>query len=368
MSRIIAMMPVRNEAWILNRTLQTLSEIADVIIVADQGSTDGTTDILRRFPKVVLTENPYVTHTTLIRARLLDIARQYDGENLLLFTDADEIVSANVLDDGTLRELRELRPGTAIEVELVNLWRGTTTWRDDGSPWAGRWMQIAFRDDRQVGYGDPEHAADHNPRVPACRMHRRVEELKLLHFQFVIFERMLAKQRWYRALETYERGVEHADQINLYYCRTSDERSLQVTPVRAKWFKGWTDRGVELDHFDRSGLYWQELEVLRFFGERGPSYFSGIDIWDVDWEQRRQAAIALGWPHVPHKPIIDPRSLEQRLSHAYLQRFFRIAPWRDPKEIWRLPVLGVRSALRAAGIRRRRRPIGSSGVGVAAPP
>src|SRR5205085_1642841 len=146
-------------------------------------------------------------------------------------------------------ELRELPPGTAAEVELVNLWRSPKVWRDDRSPWAGRWMQVAFRDDRRVSYPDPDHAADHNPRVPACRGVRRLERLKLLHFQFVLFERMLAKQRWYRALEAYERGADLADQINLYYCRTSDERSLALTAVRPEWFEGWLDR-VELERFE----------------------------------------------------------------------------------------------------------------------
>jgi hypothetical protein len=175
---------------------------------------------------------------------------------------------------------------------------------------------------------------------------------------------MLAKQRWYRVREISESGTDRANTVNRYYCATKDERHIRLERIPEEWVNGWRIRGIDLEHFDARGPYWQELDVLRIFGEQGTRPFAGIDIWDVDWEQRRQEAIALGWPHVPARPIVDPRSLEQRLSHAYLQRFFRVPPWRDPKEIWRLPVAGIRSAVRAAGISRLRRPIGSSRVGV----
>ena len=52
--KIIALLPVRNEAWVLEHSLSCLSAFCDVVIVSDQGSTDGSQDICRRFPKAVL--------------------------------------------------------------------------------------------------------------------------------------------------------------------------------------------------------------------------------------------------------------------------------------------------------------------------
>jgi glycosyltransferase involved in cell wall biosynthesis len=46
--QIIALMPVRNEAWIIERTLRTLATFCDRIIVANQRSVDGTAEILAR--------------------------------------------------------------------------------------------------------------------------------------------------------------------------------------------------------------------------------------------------------------------------------------------------------------------------------
>src|SRR4249919_1285552 len=95
--KIIALVPVRNEAWVLDHSLTCWSGFCDVVIVNDQKSTDETREICRRFPKVVLLESaPADTVARLpqqARWRLLDAARNYDGNNLLWCTDADELVS-----------------------------------------------------------------------------------------------------------------------------------------------------------------------------------------------------------------------------------------------------------------------------------
>src|SRR5204862_1611085 len=46
--KVIALVPVRNESWILEHSLACWSAFCDVIIVSDQESTDGSRDIYRR--------------------------------------------------------------------------------------------------------------------------------------------------------------------------------------------------------------------------------------------------------------------------------------------------------------------------------
>jgi hypothetical protein len=48
--KIIALLPVKNEAWVLEHTLASLSGFCDVILVNDQQSTDGSRSIAARFP------------------------------------------------------------------------------------------------------------------------------------------------------------------------------------------------------------------------------------------------------------------------------------------------------------------------------
>ena len=48
--KIITLMPVRNEAWVLPHSLACLSAFCDVILVSDQSSEDESREICRRFP------------------------------------------------------------------------------------------------------------------------------------------------------------------------------------------------------------------------------------------------------------------------------------------------------------------------------
>ena len=50
--KIIAILPVRNESWIIRHNLNILVEICDEILVTDGDSTDGTREICSSFEKV----------------------------------------------------------------------------------------------------------------------------------------------------------------------------------------------------------------------------------------------------------------------------------------------------------------------------
>ena len=56
--RVIALLPVKNEAWVLEHTLACLSSFCDVVLVNDQRSEDGSRKIGKRFPKVVWIDSP----------------------------------------------------------------------------------------------------------------------------------------------------------------------------------------------------------------------------------------------------------------------------------------------------------------------
>jgi glycosyltransferase involved in cell wall biosynthesis len=353
--RIIALMPVRNEDWILNQTLKTLCSFCDLIIVADQRSTDETDNILKRYsPKVAVIDNREVSHSTKIRWRLLDEAREYQGQNFIILADADEIFTSNITDPNVLEQIVGVKPGTGIEVPWIQLWRSPFLWRDDASVWSRRYMTAGFRDDRCVRYGPITGTIDHNKRIPDCRKIERINKVKLLHFQFVLFDRMLSKQRWYRTLEALEFG-KGAEDINQYYCITRDERCLHLEPIEPEWTAGWKETGVDLENFQESPLYWYDVEVLRYFAGKGAAFFAPLDVWEVDWEEKRLLAKAQGHDGIPDEPIADPRTLEQRLYHAYLDRFFRTPPWRDPRDLARMPGRWGRALLGSTGLRRSAR-------------
>lgn len=348
-------MIARNEDWIIESTLKTLSAFCDHIIVADHNSTDKTKEILKKYsPQVMVIGHHDRKFSTKIRWNLLDLARNFEGDNFILVPDPDEIFTANILEPEILGELTNVKPGTGIEMQFIHLWRSPLLWRNDASRWGPEcfWQARGFRDDRKMKYLPLDLPLDHNSSIPACRITQRHEKVKVLHFQFVLFERMRAKQRWYRATEAYESGADQAQRINQYYIVTRDERRAVLEPIRAEWTAGWQEWGIDLENFAEAPLYWYDVEVLRYFAQKGPEYFAPIDLWEVDWEQLRQIAQAQGHEGLPDQPIIDPRTVEQRLYHAYLHRFFRTPAWRDPRELTRMARRGTGALAKSLGLRR----------------
>ena len=122
--QIIVLTPVRNEAWILRRFLKCTSLWADQIIIADQMSEDDPRAIAQAFPKVTVVENPHREYSEVARQRLLiEAARRIPGPRVLMALDADEIMSANILDSEEWRTALRAPPGTVLcfaKVDLFN--------------------------------------------------------------------------------------------------------------------------------------------------------------------------------------------------------------------------------------------------------
>jgi glycosyltransferase involved in cell wall biosynthesis len=349
--KIVATIPVKNEAWILDRTLAALSEFCDAIVVADQGSTDGSREICGRFPKVRMIENPSERFNEAGRRKLLlEAARDLGGQNLVLPFDADEIPTGNVLGGSALQGLTDrMRPGGAAVMQWIMLWRDPFRYRDDTSVWSNNWRPFVYWDDRKVAFTD---GTIHLSKVPDATLASavRVDELKVLHYQFVLWDRMLSKQRFYRALERVLHPDKSPQAINNVYAITRDERDLTLREVPASWTQPWLDLGIDLARFEDEDLRWYEIEVLRFFAEHGPDRFAALDIWDEDWESKRLAAARRGVTGLPSEPIADPRNIEQRLYHSHIQRKIRSPSWRRWRE--KDPLAPARWLARRVGLRR----------------
>ncbi len=44
----------------------------------------------------------------------------------------------------------------------------------------------------------------------------------------------------------------------------------------------------------KENFFWYDLECLKKFKEYGVNKFKWLDIWDIDWEEKRQTAIEKG--------------------------------------------------------------------------
>jgi glycosyltransferase involved in cell wall biosynthesis len=332
--KIIAILPVKNEEWILEKTLKSISNFCDVIIVGDSNSTDSTPELCKKFPKVVYLRVNDVPHPKDLNRRqvLLDTAREYKGNNVIFCLDADEIVTANILNNTEWADfLNELKPGESVLLQWIALWGDPNKYRDDDSPWSNNWKHFLFRDDKKTNYALGNLQESRIPKALESNA-KRFNNVKVLHYQFVVWDRMLSKQCYYRIIERITLPDKSFLSINSRYGITKDERNMILKNVPKNWVEPWEDLGIDLSHFvDDLNLHWYDVEVLKFFNQFGLKYFAGLDIWDIDWEHKRQLALKLGIRGIPDKPISNPCSLPLKIYHWYLHRF--IEPPRVAKMI-----------------------------------
>ena len=324
--KIIALLPVRNEAWVLEHALTCLSAFCDTVIVSDQGSTDGSQEICRRFPKVNLLETPQGQTAGLLpkhaRWRLLDAARQYDGNNLLWCTDADELISPASVRTFLAEHAGDLRAPRAIQCRYIHLWRNMRRFRHDLSPYGPKWKVVAVVDDRRMDYPrDPAAPPLHEPRTPMDSDPHVLSagDLHLLHLQYAVWQRNQMKQAWYRSLERLD-GRATAAEINEKYGITMAPFFSRTKAVPPAWLDGLTlpDERVDLEPS------WHDGEMLRLFDQHGIEFFELLDIWHLP-RLRQEFRRRTGRDPKADRSYISPlptriSRLGQRALHAIRRR------------------------------------------------
>ena len=188
----IALLPIKNEAWILPTTLSYLSSFCDQIIVGDQMSTDGSREIYKNFPKVKVIDNKERFHSNKIRWNLLDEARKIDGENILIFLDADEFIQPSFF----RQNFNNIEKGTVLEFRWINLWKNEKEYRSDRY-WDKLTKSTVFIDDKVSDYNRVEVMNDHTARIPGDnRKKKLIEEYPIIHIEFLYWEKSQIKQAW----------------------------------------------------------------------------------------------------------------------------------------------------------------------------
>lgn len=279
----ILIIPVKNEEWILEFTLTCASMFFDHIIIADENSTDDTPNICAKFPKVIYFKNEALSYNEGNRRQiLLDAARQFEGNNFIAHLAADEIFSANILNEEVFEKLVEGKaPGTAFSFQWIQLWRNDTHYRSDiQSIWSHFDRPFAFIDDRQVNF---ESGFAHLSIIPESLVFKAISvpHIKVLHYQFMDFPRMLRKQRWARLLEFghYTQPIFLRSLIlNNKYINTKDETTLRVTKVPTHWLAKYPPCILRPDT-----LKWHEARSIEFMRQYGVENLYWLDIWDYEW-------------------------------------------------------------------------------------
>lgn len=263
MTKLVANVMIKDEIRVIHQFLERTSEIVDEIIAFDNGSTDGTYEILEAHPKVTVlfrdAPGTPVDEKRIYNA-MLDAARDRRADWVLIL-GADELFDARLA--GRRDELTARDDVASYQFLEISLWRGTDYCRVDQPEKYMRAMTLssmlrltpALSWEHLWKTGWKERLARIVHRDPTPKVKRGstkswgirlngldgetvcLADLVKLHYHFVDWDQMWLRHLRYAIYDAVEcrRPVSEIDQIMEWATDRMDEEGLRLAPVRPEW-------------------------------------------------------------------------------------------------------------------------------------
>jgi len=302
----IVMTPVRNEAWVLKAFLETTSLWADYIIIADQMSTDGSREIAKEYPKVILIDNKNPEFNEAERqAMLVAKAREVAAgrDTLLWGLDADEVLAANTFETEDWKHILNSVPGDVFWFKWAEIcpnqkeyWLSKTTYY----PWL-------FHDDGKEPHGNYVRNM-HSMRIPYPIEEKQmyyVDDFRVLHLAYLNEHRVASKRRFYQFVDW---EMNHRHPVTLSRKYTVTYNGEQVLPLPEEFLdnkEGYGSHLLGMVDTDVSKCYMDEYIVERF-PRHSMKELRKLDIWDRVFLETYN--------------LKDPQRIIDKWIHSYLRK------------------------------------------------
>jgi glycosyltransferase involved in cell wall biosynthesis len=296
------MLPVKNESWVLEHCLSSLS-FCDEIIAIDDNSTDSTRSILEKYNCTIVDID---TNTKVgwkeyeIRTHLLKIAREHQATHLIAI-DADEIFSDSFVIEA--REfLSKLSPGESISLPWINICSSETIMSNSIN------KVFIMADDKKSTF---DAGFIHIPRVPTSKSTITLSiPYAVVHLQYLNKTRNYYKRIWYMMSELLHKK-RSAYRINTTYSimKELNEIYFDVNQIYKKVLPDpKTDTNI-----------WQKNKVHELFNAHGYKYFEKLDIWEDETllnnfikETNRRPRV-----EIPNKLLLKLNKIKNNIKNAF---------------------------------------------------
>ena len=255
---LVAALTTKNEDWIIDKTLRSLSQYCDEIIVYDDGSDDDTEKICRSYDKVTWKvrdgHDPLTREEAKQRLELINLVREYDPDYVLLL-DADEIPTPSIINflDNADNNINLWR------CRMINLWEDESKYRVDsyktkfntGVSWnpflENAWvkypllkydknMQYQYDLSVQKGGCSQYHPAPENVSAPIGQQ----EDFYIIHYGKIAPDYFNEDRlKFYAAIESKD-GKGSFDQRLEWHQEHNRTDTLQTVETKKEWF--WPDK------------------------------------------------------------------------------------------------------------------------------
>jgi len=283
--RLVALMPIRNEDWILGLSLRAVLRWADQVAVVLHCCTDGSRQIVEQVAK----ENPnrvlykviddacdYYPETR-VRNTLLAMGRDLGATHFAL-VDADEVLCGTDLDH-VRNVIAQLQPPACLSVPMRPLWRSLWQVRTDYCVWTQARISLAFAEGPHlVGWQSRDGYEWHKRHPYDCTLVPCDQLDGVMHLQFANWRRLRAKHAWYKMMEALRCPWRSHAEIDAQYNMALDEAGLITEPVPSAWWEPYSDL---LGYVDMGKPPWHEQQVQQWWSQHGPAVFGGLNLFGL---------------------------------------------------------------------------------------
>lgn len=280
--RLVGLMVVRNEDWILKASLDAALRWCDGICFTFHACTDKSWPIVQqawqkdRMYVAEVCEDNEKWDEMRVRQTNLAAARAMGGTHFAII-DADEMLTHNHL-PRVRSWFSSLAPGQALDVPMVPVWDSLSKFRNDGSVWCHSSLTLGFMDAPGLTWQPAGDGYQHHNRPPYGILERRWRPILhgeggVMHLQFANKRRLLAKHVLYRMVDHLRwperRSIKRLNEIYDEALATPQN----MTPIPDEWYGDYPMHQVALD-----GVPWQEEEIRRLISVHGRDKFNGLDL------------------------------------------------------------------------------------------
>lgn len=273
--KIITLLPVKNEEWVLPFSLKNFESFSDEIILLDDGSTDHTKETALLHPKVTVIPCPYQEKPVDMskrRSLLLEEGRKRNGTHFIML-DADEIFSEKTFH--ILPEiLKNMKPGETLLFPWLFVHAQENRFVYDRRQ-EKNLKDFVFCDDKKSIYSQKKLSEDRTPGNRKLMREVPFEKGCVFHLQNISRKRNKYKQAWYRCNELLE-GKKGVKRINAVYGFTKDVHILNPAAVHDTFL----EENKNLLNTE-TGHEWYLDEIRDMFKSKGVTFFEGLDIWNI---------------------------------------------------------------------------------------
>jgi len=248
-------MRIKNEEEWIGRSLAAMAELADAIVILDDGSTDRTSEICRSFPKVVryVRQEEQIINEVRDKNRLLAMTLELEPDWVLAL-DGDEVLEQKAA--ATIRkEISYIDPAnpqfTAFAIHILYFWNRLDRFRVDPGIYGDFWQIRLFttwgQDTAGLAFSDTSHGGNfHCGSIPSNLAGRfKLIDVKVKHYGYFDPAQRVKKQQFY-----FQRDPEEA--AKGYYDHLTSEKGMDL----ACWWER-KGRGARGQHFIKSCRYFQ---------------------------------------------------------------------------------------------------------------